>query len=65
MGCACFYQFLQNFSECQILWSLCWVVFHALTLKLTIQTSLSVVPKIQFPVRSFENVKILGKKANP
>ena len=29
-GCARF-EFLQNFSEYQILWSLCSVVFHALT----------------------------------
>ena len=29
-------EFLQNFSERQILWSLCSVVFHALTLRLPI-----------------------------
>ena len=36
--------FLQNSSEHQILWSLCSVVFYAFTLKLPIQTSLSVAP---------------------
>ena len=45
-GCAHFPEFLQNFSERQILWSLCLVVFLALTLKLSIQTSLSVAPKL-------------------
>ena len=30
-GCAWFPEFLQNFSERQILWSLCLVVFHVLT----------------------------------
>ena len=36
LGCACFPEFLQNFSERQFLLSLCLVVFHALTLKLPI-----------------------------
>ena len=54
LGCACFPEFLQNFSERWILWSLCLVVFHALTLKLPIQTSLSVVPKLQVSMRSGE-----------
>ena len=39
-------EILQNFSEPQILWSLCPVVFHALTMKLPIQISLSVVLKL-------------------
>ena len=47
LGRACFPEILQNFSEHQILLSLCLVVFHALTLRLPIQTSLSVVPKLQ------------------
>ena len=47
MGCACLPEFLQNFSDRQILWSLWSTVFHALTLKLPIQTSLSVLPKVQ------------------
>ena len=42
----------QNFSGRQILWSLCSVVFHALTLKLPIQTSLSVAPELQVSLRS-------------
>ena len=50
-GCARFPKILQNFSERQILWSLCSVVFHALTLKLPIQTSPSVVSKL--PVSQF------------
>ena len=40
-GWARFAEILQSFSERQILWSLCLVVFHALTLKLPIQTSLT------------------------
>ena len=44
LGCALFPEFLQNFSERQILWSLCSIVFHALTLKLPIQTLLYVAP---------------------
>ena len=47
LGCARFAEFLQNFSELQILWSLCSVVFHALTLESPIQTSLSVAPELQ------------------
>ena len=35
-GCARFVDFLQNFSERQILWILCSVVFHAFTLKMPI-----------------------------
>ena len=35
---------LENFSECQILWRMCSIVFLAFTLKLSIQTLLSVVP---------------------
>ena len=46
--------FLQNFSERQILWSLCSVVFHALTLKLPIQTSLSVALELPLSLSSHE-----------
>ena len=53
-GYARFPEFLQNFSEHQILWSLCSVVFHALTLKLPIQTSLSVAPKLPVSLSSGE-----------
>ena len=48
-GCACFPEFVPNLSECHILWSLCSVVFLALTLKLSIQTSISVEPKLPVP----------------
>ena len=41
LGCARFPDFLQNFTERQILWSLCLVVFLAFALKLPVQTSLS------------------------
>ena len=47
---------LQNFSERQIVWSLCLVVFHALTLKLPIQTSLSVVSKLPLSLSSAEKL---------
>ena len=52
LGCACFPECLQNFSEHQILWSLCSVVFYALTLRLPILTSLSVSPELKVCVRS-------------
>ena len=38
-GCARFPQFVQNFSDCQILWSLCSVDFYTFTLQLPIQTT--------------------------
>ena len=47
--------FLQNFSERQILWRMCLVVFLALTLKLPIQTSLSVAPTLPVSLSSAEN----------
>ena len=59
-GCARFPEILQNFSERQIFWSLCSVVFHALTLKLSVQTSLS--PKFSVSLSSVENS---GKRATP
>ena len=61
-GCARFPEILQNFSERQILWRMCSVVFHALTLKLPIQTSLSVVPKLQVCKRSGEKCQNFTKK---
>ena len=45
-GCARLSEFLHNFSECRILWSLCSVVFHAFALKLPIQTPVFVVPEL-------------------
>ena len=65
LGHACFPKFLQNFSECQILWSLCSVVFHALQLKLPIQTPLSVMPKLQVCVLSGEKCKNFRKTSTP
>ena len=56
-GCARFPEFTQNFSERQILWSLCSVDFHTLTLQLPIQTPHSVVPELQVFVSSLENWK--------
>ena len=44
LGCARFADFLQNFRERQILWRMCSVVFHTFTLKIPIQTLLSVTP---------------------
>ena len=54
LGCACFPEFLQKFNERQIFWSLCLVVFHALSLKLPIQTSRSMVSKLLVFLRSVE-----------
>ena len=64
-GYARFSEILQNFSERQILWSLCSVVFLALTLKLSIQTSRSVLPKVQVCARSDKNVNISAKQVHP
>ena len=61
-GCACFPEFLQNFSECQIVWSLSSVVFHALTLKLPIQTSLSVAPDL---IVSFSSAEFFFTNISP
>ena len=47
------------------MWRICSVVFHALTLRLPIQTSLSVAPKLPLYTRSGENLKILAKRAHP
>ena len=55
LGCARFAEILQNFSEYQILWSLCSVLFRTLTLKLPIQTSLSVAHKLTVSLSSAEN----------
>ena len=65
MGCARFAQNLQNFSERQILWSLCSVVFHALTLKSLIQTSLSVAPKLPVSLTLAENCRKFRKRVHP
>ena len=62
LGCARFPEFTQNFSERQILWSLCSVDFHTLTLQLPIQTPHSVAPELQVFVSSH---KISAKRAHP
>ena len=60
-----FLNFLQNFSERQILWSLSSVVFHAFALKLPVQTSLSVAPELPVSVSLHENVQSSRKRAHP
>ena len=64
-GGARFAAFLQNFSERQILWSLCSVVFHALTLESPIQTSLSVALKLPISLTSYEKCPNLWKTSTP
>ena len=54
-ACARFYEFVQNLSECQILWSLCSVDFRTFTLQLPIQTLHSVAPELQVFVSSLAN----------
>ena len=53
-GCARFAEIVQNVSERQILWSLCLVDFHVLTLILPIQSSLSVAPELSVSLTSHE-----------
>ena len=65
LGCACFPEFLQNYSQHQILWSLSLVVFHALTLKLRIQTSLFVVPKLPVSLSSGQKCENFRKTSTP
>ena len=61
LGSSCFPQFVQNFSERQILWSLCSVDFHTFTLQLPIQTLHSVVSELQILVSSLENSQNFSK----
>ena len=49
---------MQNVSERQILWSLCSVDYHTFTLKLPIQTSLSLANELPVCARSGEQVCI-------
>ena len=65
LGCARFPEFTQNFSERQILWSLCSVDFHTLTLQLPIQTPYSVAPELQVFVSSLENCPNFKKTSTP
>ena len=60
-----FPEILLNISEPQILWSLCSLVFYALTLKLPIQTSLSVAPKLPVCLSSTENCHKFKKTSTP
>ena len=64
-GCARFPDFTQNFSEHQILWSLCSVDFHTLTLQLPIQTPHSLAPELQVFVSSLENCQHFRKTSTP
>ena len=64
-GCARFLDFMQNFSEHQVLWSLCSVDFHTLTLQLPIQTPHSVAPKLQVFVSSLQNCQNFRKTSTP
>ena len=54
--------FCWNFTERQILWSLCSVDFHTLTLQLPIQTPHSVAPELQVFVSS---LRFSVKRAHP
>ena len=65
LGCALFPDFIKNSSERQILWSLCSVDFHALTLQLPIQTLHSVAPELQVFVNSLENHQNFSKMSTP
>ena len=65
----CFHQFVPgvcsfcwNITERQILWSLCSVDFHTLTLQLSIQTPHFLVLELQVCVSS---LKISAKRAHP
>ena len=64
-GCARFPEFVQNFSECQILWSLCSVDFHTFTLQLPVQALHSVMPEFQVFVSSLDNCQIFSKTSTP
>ena len=65
MGYARFPRFLEHFSERQILWSLCSVVFYTLTLKFPIQTSLSVAPILPVSSSSHEKCPNFRKTSTP
>ena len=64
-GGAHFPEFVQNFSECLILWSLCSVDFHTFTLQLPIQTLHSVAPELQVFVSSLEKCQNFSKTSIP
>ena len=60
-----FPDFVKNSCECQILWSLCSVDFHTLTLQLPIQTPHSVAPELQVFVSSLQNCQNFSKTSTP
>ena len=60
-GCARFPEFLQKFTEPQILQSLCSVDFLTFTLKLPTQPLLSVAPKLPVYARSGEKCQKFSK----
>ena len=60
-----FLELLQNFTQRQILFSLCSVDFHTLTLQLPIQTLLSVAPELQAFVSSLKNCQNFSKTSTP
>ena len=64
-GCARFPEFRQNFSERQVLCSLCSVDFHTLTLQLPIPTLHSVAPELRVFVSSLENCANFRKTSAP
>ena len=64
-GCARFPEFVQNFSERQILWSLRSVDVHTFTLQLPIQTLHSVASELQVFVSSLENCQNFSKTSTP
>ena len=64
-GCARFPEFTQNFSKRQVLWSLCSVDFHTLTLQLPIQTPHSVALELPVFVSSLENCANFRKTSTP
>ena len=64
-GCVRFPEFVQNFSERQILWSLCSVDFRTFTLQFPIQTLHSVAPELQVFVSSLENCQTFSIMSTP
>ena len=56
-----FPEIVQNFSERKILLSLCSIIFFAFALRLPIQTSLSVAPKLQVSLCSGGNCQKIRK----
>ena len=61
LGCACFAEMLQNCMACQVFGIMCSIVSHALTLKLPIQTVLSLAPTCSV----FWRATISAKRAHP